>query len=136
MDSLNDRTGDLQDLFTKLEGISDINTERAQAHDLIGEIVKQAHEFTLATNLSGALQESKLDPSLKKYLPEAIGKLSRYYSATSKLVCAARDRKCSVFHNIRVECHDQRANTSSVTWTGQGQGGQSPCPRLAIRIKH
>jgi hypothetical protein len=40
---------------------------------------------------------------MKMYLPEAIGKLSRYYSAPAELVCAAGDRKCRVFQNILVE---------------------------------
>jgi hypothetical protein len=44
--------------FTKLEGISDLHAETGGAHEVVGEIVKQAHEFPLAT-LSAALQSSK-----------------------------------------------------------------------------
>ena len=54
-----------------------------------------------------------LEPSLKQYVPEAIGKLGDYYSATFELICAARDRTClycaardrtcRVFQNVQVE---------------------------------
>jgi hypothetical protein len=44
-----------------------------------------------------------LEPTLKQYLPEAIGKLGGYYSATFELICAARDRTCRVFQNVQVE---------------------------------
>jgi hypothetical protein len=101
--SLKDRAQSLQDLFSKLEAISNVNSNIAEVHEVIGEIVKQAHELTVASDLSEALQDSKLESGLKKHLTEAIGKLGRYYSAASELVCAARDRKCRVFQNIRVE---------------------------------
>jgi hypothetical protein len=70
---------------------------------VVGKIVKQVHAFSLATYLSRALQTSMIDPSLKAYLPEAIGKLGRYYSAASELVCAARHRDCRLFENVEVE---------------------------------
>ncbi|KAH7303693.1 hypothetical protein BKA65DRAFT_225964 [Rhexocercosporidium sp. MPI-PUGE-AT-0058] len=57
----------------------------------------------MATHLSAALQTFSGDPNLKKYLPEAIGKLGRYYSAPTELVCAARDRECRVFQRVLVE---------------------------------
>jgi hypothetical protein len=82
--------------------MSDLHAETGEAHEVVGEIIKQAHEFPLVT-LSAALQSSMLEPTLKQYLPEAIGKLARYYSATFELVCAARDRTCRVFQNIQVE---------------------------------
>lgn len=65
--------------------------------------MKEAYKFTRENNLSTALQNFSGDPSLKKYLPEAIGKLARYYSAASELVCAARDKECRVFQNIEIE---------------------------------
>jgi hypothetical protein len=61
------------------------------------------HAFSLATNLSVVLQTTRVEPSLKAYLPEAIGKLGRYYSATCELVCAARHRVCRLFESIEVE---------------------------------
>jgi hypothetical protein len=70
--------------------------------EVVGEIVKQIHAFSLATDLGLALRTSMIDPSLKAYLPEAVGKLGRYYSATSELVCAARHRACRLFESIEV----------------------------------
>ncbi len=66
-----DRARALHSLFTKLEGMSDLHAETSEAHEVVGEIIKQAHEFPLVT-LSAALQSSMLEPSLKQYLPEAL----------------------------------------------------------------
>jgi hypothetical protein len=44
-----------------------------------------------------------IDLTLKAYLLEAVGKLGRYYSATSELVCAVRHRACRLFESIEVE---------------------------------
>jgi hypothetical protein len=98
-----DRARTLQVLFTRLERMSNIDAGNMEAQDVIREIVKEAHEFTLVTDLKAALQNLVLNPNLKRHLPEAIGKLGRYYSATSELVCAARDRTCRVFQNIQVQ---------------------------------
>jgi hypothetical protein len=70
---------------------------------IIGEILKGAHEFTMETDLTAGLQNLVLDPNLKKHLPVAIGKLGRYYSAASELVCAARDRNCPLFKSVQVK---------------------------------
>ncbi|KAG4438648.1 hypothetical protein IFR05_005892, partial [Cadophora sp. M221] len=89
------RVEDLQSLFASLESITNPNMEIIEVEgvaEVVGEIVKQVHAFSLATDLNRALQTSMIEPSLKAYLPEAIGKLGRYYSATSELVCAARHR--------------------------------------------
>ncbi|KAH9203359.1 hypothetical protein DL95DRAFT_430704 [Leptodontidium sp. 2 PMI_412] len=94
------RVRDLQSLFASLESITNPNVESIE---VVGEIVKQVHASSLATDLSRALQTSMIDPTLKAYLPEAIGKLGRYYSATSELVCAARHRDCRLFESIEVE---------------------------------
>ena len=99
----------LQSLFNQLESISDPSAENIEIQEVIGEIVKAAYDFTIATNLSAALRTFSGNPSLK-YLPEAIGKLGRYYSASSELICAARDRKCRVFQNIQVPASIPEAN--------------------------
>ncbi|PVH73067.1 hypothetical protein DL98DRAFT_595369 [Cadophora sp. DSE1049] len=115
-----DRARALHVLFTKLEGISDLHAGTVEAHEVVGEIVKQAHEFPLPT-LSAALQSSMLEPTLKQYLPEAIGKLGGYYSATFELICAARDRTCRVFQNVQVASRNHpgrftlRSSSSSFT---------------------
>jgi hypothetical protein len=93
----------LQALFTRLESILDLHAEEVEVQKVLGEIVEEAHEFIRENDLSMALQNFSGNPSLKKHLPEAIGKLARYYSAASDLVCAARDKKCRVFQNIEVE---------------------------------
>jgi hypothetical protein len=97
------RTRDLQSLFARLESIADLNAEIIEAGEVVGEIVKQIHAFSSATNLGAALHTSMIDPTLKAYLSDAIGKLGRYYSATSELVCAARYRACRLFESIEVE---------------------------------
>lgn len=100
------RVRDVQSLFARLESITHPNAEIIKVEgvvEVVGEIVKQIHAFSLATDLSLALQTSMIDPTLKAYLPEAIGKLGRYYSATSELVCAARHRACRPFESIEVE---------------------------------
>ena len=65
--------------------------------------MKKAHEYSMATDLSAALRTFSGNPNLKGHLPEAIRKLGRYYSAACELVCPVRDRKYSLFQNIRVE---------------------------------
>src|SRR4051812_45436599 len=91
----------LRVLFDRLEKISDLSTERTKVEETICNIVTGAHEINKASGLSTALQRFSGDPTLKRHLPEAIGKLGRYYSASSELVCAARDKKCRVFEDVR-----------------------------------
>lgn len=90
-------------LFTRLEKIIDPQMERVEVQKVLVEIVKTAYEFIRKMDLSAILQKFSGDPSLKRHLPEAIGKLARYYSSASDLLCAARDRKCRVFRHIEVE---------------------------------
>lgn len=97
---------DLQSLFGRLESLNNPTAEIVEGEGVIsvvGEIVKQVHAFSLTTDLSRTLQTAMIEPSLKAYLPEAIGKLGRYYSATSELVCAARHRNCRLFESIDVQ---------------------------------
>jgi hypothetical protein len=74
------RVRDLQILFARLESMTDLNAEIIEAEEVVGQIVKQIHAFSLATNLGEALQTSILNPTLKIYLLEAISKLGQYYS--------------------------------------------------------
>lgn len=94
---------ELQSLFATLESRPDIHAGMIEAQELVGMIVRRLRAFSLNTNLGRALQTSMLDPSLKAHLPEAIGKVGRYYSATFELVCAARHRICRLFDSIDVE---------------------------------
>lgn len=97
-----EKAQDLQNLFTTLESTG-LHTEIDKAEEIIIEIVRQAYTFSIHTNLDAVLRAATVDPTLKKYLPEAIGKLGRYYSATSELVCAARHKYCRVFERIEIE---------------------------------
>ena len=86
---------DLQSLFARLKSITDPNVEIIEVEgmiEVVGKIVKQIHVFSLTMDLGLALRTSIINLTLKVYLPEAISKLGRYYSATSKLVYAARHR--------------------------------------------
>ena len=94
---------ELRSLFIRLESIPDLNAGMIEAEEVVGTIVRQLHAFSLSTNLGQALKTSMLNPSLKAHLPEAIGKVGRYYSATFELVCAARHRNCRLFESIDVE---------------------------------
>jgi hypothetical protein len=75
------RVQDLQSLFARLESKTDPDAEIIEVDgvvEMVGEIVKQIHAFSLTTDLGLALRTSMIDPTLKAYLPEAIGKLGRY----------------------------------------------------------
>jgi hypothetical protein len=100
---LRDRARNLVVLFTKLESQQAVDMETGDSQDLIMEIVSESYELTMTTLLDTALRtSSNLDPSLVSFLPEAFGKLGRYYSAASELVCAARDRQCRVFLTVQI----------------------------------
>ncbi len=80
------RVQDLQSLFARLESITDLNVEIIEVEGLVevvGEIVKQIHSFSLTTDLGRALRTSIIEPTSKAYLPEAIGKLGVY----GRLIC-------------------------------------------------
>jgi hypothetical protein len=93
----------LRSLFIRLEGISDLDANMIEAKEVLGVLVKQMYAFSSTSNLGMALRNSTLEPSLKTHLPEAIGKLGRYYSATSELVCAARHQAWRLFEKVEVE---------------------------------
>ena len=101
--TLKSRVETLIDLFEKLEKLPGLSLNQSEACDLLRQIVIQAHEITLYTNLGAALERSRTDPCLKSHLIEALKKLGRYYSAASELVCAARDKTCPIFRNVKVE---------------------------------
>ena len=51
------------------------------------------------------------------YLSDAVGKLGRYYSASSELVCAARHWACRLFKSIETAVSDPRPYLFvKVTW--------------------
>jgi hypothetical protein len=93
----------LQVLFEKLQSMSGMDARGIHGQEVICNIVKEAHEFTLATDLDTALEHSKIEPSLKEYLPGAIAKVGRYYTAARELVNIARDETLHVFDKVHVE---------------------------------
>lgn len=100
---LTERARALQALFTVLESISDIDSGRTEAQERIAEIVKEAHELTLAVDLNEALEHFVLYPSMKESLPEALGEFGKYYSTALELVGAARYKTCRIFLTVHVE---------------------------------
>ncbi|KIM96593.1 hypothetical protein OIDMADRAFT_132009, partial [Oidiodendron maius Zn] len=92
----------LEALFVRLEGISDKPTNADEIRKVLEEIIRKAHDVP-ASDLNIALRDVPENPSLKNHLPNAIGKLGRYLSVSCELVCAVRDRKYGIFHNIQVE---------------------------------
>ncbi|OBT56679.1 hypothetical protein VE04_03553, partial [Pseudogymnoascus sp. 24MN13] len=101
--NLTNGIADLQDLFTRLEDIRDIKAEISLAHSLIRDILRQTYHLISPADLSLLLKDLKIDPTLKPYLLNTLGKISGYYSASSFLVRAARNKKCRVFQTIVVE---------------------------------
>ena len=101
--ALREMARSLENLFVKLECISDPPANTSILQQILQEIVKGSYEFTIAANLGTVIESFSGNPSLKKHLPEAIGKLGRYYVASVELVCAARDKTCGIFQRIQVE---------------------------------
>ncbi|KAL3417938.1 hypothetical protein PVAG01_10948 [Phlyctema vagabunda] len=94
---------EMRALFMKLEAIQKLSVEQSRVEGLLGEIVKLAYDFTETVELAKFLRPSTMNPSLKTHLPNAIGKLGRYYSVALELVSAARDETCRIFKNVSVE---------------------------------
>jgi hypothetical protein len=79
-------------LFIRLEKVSDRSTGAAAVREVLEEIVQKAGELVAATDLRLTLQNFSGNPNLKEHLPDAVGKVGRYYSIPSELVNAARDK--------------------------------------------
>ena len=62
-------------MLARLENIPNLAVGEIEVQAVLGEIVKKAHEYSIVTNLSVALQTSSGNPNLKRHLLEAIGKL-------------------------------------------------------------
>jgi hypothetical protein len=97
LSAMKDQAQALEALFARLEGILDQSTCATEIQEVLEAIVQKAHEFAAPTNLIAALRSVPGNPSLKNHLPNTIGKLGRYYSVSSELVCAPRDRACGIF---------------------------------------
>ncbi len=94
----------LKALFMKLEDIQEHSAASSEVQDVVMELITQMHDLPSQTKLTLALNSSKrLNPELKKFLPEAVGKLGRYYSISYELVCVARSEEYSIFNSITIE---------------------------------
>ena len=94
----------LQALFLKFEDIQDHSAASSVVQDMGMELITQMHDLASRTNLKLALNSSKtLNAELKTFLPEAVGKLGRYYSISHELVCVARSEENSIFNSITIE---------------------------------
>ena len=94
----------LKALFVKFEDIQGHSAASSVVQDVATEMLTQMHDLASRTKLKWALNSSKtLNPELKTFLPEAVGKLGRYYSISCELVCVARSEEHSIFNSIRIE---------------------------------
>ena len=94
----------LKALFTKFEDIQEHSAASSMVQDVAMELIIQMHDLASQTKLRLALDSSKtLNPELKTFLPEAVGKLGRYYSISHELVGIARSEEYSIFNSITIE---------------------------------
>ena len=94
----------LKALFIKFEDIQGHSAASSVVQDVAMELLTQMHDLASRTKLGLALDSSKtLNPELKTFLPEAVGKLGRYYSISCELVCVARSEEHSIFNSIVIE---------------------------------
>lgn len=109
----------LKSLFLKFEDIQEHSAASSAVQDAAMELITQMHSLASSTKLELALNSSKaLDPELKRFLPEAVGKLGRYYSICRDLVCIARSEEYPMFKSINIEtCPISRpSQPSNVDW--------------------
>ena len=94
----------LKALFMKLEDIQEHSAASSEVQNVAMELITQMHGLASQTKFDLALNSSKrLNPELKTFLPEAVGKLGRYYSISYELVCVARSEEYSIFNSITIE---------------------------------
>ena len=94
----------LKALFMKFEDIQEHSAASSVVQDVGMELIAQMHDLASQTKLKLALNSSKtLTAELKAFLPEAVGKLGRYYSISHELVCVARSEENSIFNSIIIE---------------------------------
>ncbi|KAH8671923.1 hypothetical protein BGZ60DRAFT_527361 [Tricladium varicosporioides] len=117
--AMRDGAETLQVLFTKLESIRGPQVAETEILHILEEIVKEVYEFNLRNDLSRVFQNFSGNPSLIQHLPRAIGKLARYYSIASELICAARDKKCRVLQNVRIKPFEISIATNTLNPAGR-----------------
>ena len=94
----------LKALFMDFEDLHEHSAASSVVQDVAMELITQMHDLASQTKLRLALNSSKtLNPELKTFLLEAVGKLGRYYSISYELVCVARSEEYSIFNSIAIE---------------------------------
>ncbi len=69
---------------------------------MLEQLLILAHEFDTRALVATLERSPNLDPSLRRYLPEAIAKLGRYQQIAINLASAARTFKYLLFDGIVV----------------------------------
>ena len=104
LEEIRTRVDDLNSVFDKFENITDHQAKSSGVQDTSMDLIRQAYELALLPELRDVLGSSQdLDPGLKTFLPEAIGKVGKYYGASLELVAAARYKAYSVFNHVMVK---------------------------------
>ena len=103
LETVQTKTDELAALFMRFEDTSGHSPLSVEVQDVVMDIITRGHELASQTKLRWALESSKLEPGLKSFLPEAIEKLSRYYSISYLLVRAARTKEYTIFRSISIE---------------------------------
>ena len=94
----------LEALFKRFEDIPEHCAASPEVQDLAMDLITHMHSLASQTKLKSALESStRLDGGLKRFLPEAVGKLGRYYSISYELICATRSKEYSIFHSVAIE---------------------------------
>ena len=94
----------LEALFKRFEDIPKHSAESPEVQDVAMDLITRMHDLASQMQFKSALESSlRLNPGLKSSLPEAVGKLGRYFSISYELVCAVRSREYSMFNRITIE---------------------------------
>ena len=103
LETVRTKVNDLEALFKKFEDISEHCATSPEVQDMAMDLITLMHELASQMKLKSALESSpRLDPVLKSFFPEAVGKLGRYYSISHELICVARSKEYSIFHSVAI----------------------------------
>ncbi len=106
----------LAETFKQFETARDSDAASSLSQDMLIDVLLQIYGFDVSS-LQAALQtSSSIDPSLMVYLPQALGKLRRYYCIACDLIDAARSSKYTLFGRISIRALKQpQLNTAALS---------------------
>jgi NAD-dependent SIR2 family protein deacetylase len=108
------RVNTLKDLFLKFEEIEEHSAASSKVQDVAMELITQMHDLASQTKLNLALNSSKrLNAELKIFLPEAVGKLGRYYSISYEPLDPENPPKTVQLHGSILMMRCNACNTST-----------------------